>query len=129
MRAPRCSASRRASDEPPGRQRLPLARALLIAFQFSPSAQRIGPESSTGHAPVAFSLKRDYAEYQASYQIDNGVFTAGRKLTLREDELPVTRTTDYQSFRRAVAADLPSRGAGRYTDVSAGHLSNGEDVT
>jgi hydroxymethylbilane synthase len=30
---------------------------------------------------------------------------------------------------RRVAADLLSRGAARYTDVSAGHLSNGEDVT
>lgn len=30
---------------------------------------------------------------------------------------------------RRAAADLLSRGAARYTDVSAGHLSNGEDVT
>jgi hydroxymethylbilane synthase len=29
---------------------------------------------------------------------------------------------------RDVAADLLSRGAGRYTDVSAGHLSNGDDA-
>jgi Flp pilus assembly protein TadD/transglutaminase-like putative cysteine protease len=64
------------------------------------------PAQYTAHAPVAFSLKRDYAEYQASYQLDSGVFTAARKLTLRQDELPVTRTSDYQSFRRAVGADL-----------------------
>ena len=64
------------------------------------------PAQYTAHAPLAFSLKRDYAEYQASYQIDNGVFTAGRKLTLRQDELPTTRASDYASFRRAVAADL-----------------------
>jgi hydroxymethylbilane synthase len=30
---------------------------------------------------------------------------------------------------RRAAAELLSRGAARYTDVSAGHLSNGEDVT
>lgn len=30
---------------------------------------------------------------------------------------------------REVAADLLSRGAGRYTNVSAGHLTNGDDVT
>ena len=30
---------------------------------------------------------------------------------------------------REVAADLLSRGAGRYTNVSAGHLTDGDDVT
>ncbi len=64
------------------------------------------PDKYTAHAPLAFSLKRDYAEYQATYQIEKGIFTAGRKLTLRQDELPVDRASDYASFRRAVGADL-----------------------
>jgi len=64
------------------------------------------PSKYTAHAPLAFALKRDYAEYAATYQIENGVFTAGRKLTLRQDELPVARASDYASFRRAVGADL-----------------------
>jgi len=64
------------------------------------------PTKYTAHAPLAFSLKRDYAEYEATYKIDNGVFTAGRELTLRQDELPVARAADYESFRRAVGADL-----------------------
>jgi tetratricopeptide (TPR) repeat protein len=64
------------------------------------------PEKYTAHAPLAFSLKRDYAEYAATYKIEGDVFTAGRKLTIRNDELPVSRTADYASFRRAVGADL-----------------------
>jgi tetratricopeptide (TPR) repeat protein len=64
------------------------------------------PAKYTAHAPLAFSLKRDYAEYQATYRIDGGVFTAGRKLTLRQDELPAARAADYESFRRAVGSDL-----------------------
>jgi tetratricopeptide (TPR) repeat protein len=64
------------------------------------------PEKYSAHAPLAFSLKRDYAEYEATYQVEGNSFTAGRKLTLRQDELPVARATDYESFRRAVAADL-----------------------
>jgi tetratricopeptide (TPR) repeat protein len=64
------------------------------------------PAKYTAHAPLAFSLKRDYAEYQATYKIESGVFTAGRKLILRQDELPVARASDYESFRRAVGADL-----------------------
>ncbi len=64
------------------------------------------PAKYSASAPLAFSLKRDYAEYEASYQVENGVFTAGRKLTLHQDELPVARASDYESFRRAVGADL-----------------------
>ncbi len=64
------------------------------------------PSKYTAHAPLAFSLKRDYAEYEATYQLDGNTFTAGRKLTLRQDELPVARAGDYESFRRAVGADL-----------------------
>ncbi|HET9309505.1 MAG TPA: DUF3857 domain-containing protein [Candidatus Sulfotelmatobacter sp.] len=64
------------------------------------------PAQYTAHAPLAFSLVRDYAEYQATYKIENGAFTAGRTLTLRQDDLPVARAGDYESFRRAVGADL-----------------------
>ena len=64
------------------------------------------PAKYTAHAPLAFSLKRDYAEYEATYKLDNGVFTAGRKLTLRQDEIPAARGADYESFRRAVGSDL-----------------------
>jgi len=67
------------------------------------------PAKYTAHAPLAFSLKRDYAEYVAAYKIEGGVFTAGRKLTLRDDELPVVRASDYESFRRAVGADLAQK--------------------
>jgi tetratricopeptide (TPR) repeat protein len=64
------------------------------------------PAKYTAHVPLAFSLKRDYAEYEATYKVDAGVFAAGRKLILRQDELPVARAADYESFRRAVSADL-----------------------
>jgi tetratricopeptide (TPR) repeat protein len=64
------------------------------------------PAKYTAHAPLAFSLKRDYAEYQATYKIEGTAFIAGRKLIVRQDELPVSRAADYESFRRAVGADL-----------------------
>jgi Flp pilus assembly protein TadD/transglutaminase-like putative cysteine protease len=64
------------------------------------------PEKYNAHAPLPFSLKRDYAEYQATYGIVGNIFTAGRKLTLRQAELPASRAADYVSFRRAVNADL-----------------------
>ena len=64
------------------------------------------PAKYTAHLPLAFSLKRDYAEYEATYKVDGGTFAAGRKLILHQDELPVARAADYESFRRAVSADL-----------------------
>jgi tetratricopeptide (TPR) repeat protein len=64
------------------------------------------PAKYTAHLPLAFSLKRDYAEYEATYKVDGSVFAAGRKLVMHQDELPVARSADYESFRRAVSADL-----------------------
>src|SRR6266849_4383069 len=67
------------------------------------------PAKYTAHAPLPFSLKRDYAEYEATYKRENNVFTAGRKLTLHQDELPPGRGPDYEAFRRAVSSDLGQR--------------------
>jgi len=67
------------------------------------------PSKYTAHVPLAFSLKRDYAEYEATYKIEGGTFTAGRKLALHQSELPAPRTPDYLSFRRAVADDLEQK--------------------
>src|SRR3984957_18401827 len=64
------------------------------------------PAKYSAHPPLAISLKRDYAAYEATYKVDGDVFTASRKLTLRQDELPVARAADYESFRRAVGSDL-----------------------
>src|SRR4029077_11354244 len=64
------------------------------------------PAKYTARAPLPFSMKRDYAEYEATYKLQENVFTAGRKLRLRHAELPVARGRDYEAFRRAVTADL-----------------------
>ena len=39
------------------------------------------PAKYTAHAPLPFSLKRDYAEYQATYKLEGTTFTAARTLT------------------------------------------------
>jgi tetratricopeptide (TPR) repeat protein/transglutaminase-like putative cysteine protease len=64
------------------------------------------PAKYTAHAPLAFSVNRDYASYQATYKLEGATFTATRTLTLRQAELPVLRASDYQAFRRAVGSDL-----------------------
>jgi tetratricopeptide (TPR) repeat protein len=64
------------------------------------------PSKYIAHAPLAISLKRDYAAYEATYKVDGDLFTAGRKLVMNQDELPAARASDYASFRRAVGSDL-----------------------
>jgi tetratricopeptide (TPR) repeat protein len=64
------------------------------------------PAKYTAHAPLPFSVKRDYGEYKATYKLDGLTFTAVRTLTVRQDELPAPRAADYQAFRRTVISDL-----------------------
>jgi len=81
-------------------------------FKLGPKAEYVYklkldlPAKYTAHVPLPFSLKRDYAEYQATYKLDGTTFTASRTLTMRQDELPTPRASDYQSFRHAVGSDL-----------------------
>ena len=64
------------------------------------------PANYAVQVPLPISVKRDYAEYDATYKLEGSVFTGERKLVMRERELPAARTGDYLAFRRAVMADL-----------------------
>jgi tetratricopeptide (TPR) repeat protein len=63
------------------------------------------PAKYSERAPLPFSMKRDYANYSASYKVEGAVFTAERDLTTSMNELPAERNSDYTAFRRAVLAD------------------------
>ncbi len=64
------------------------------------------PAKYTAHSPLPLSVKRDYAEYQATYKLEGTTFTASRTLIMRQTELPALRGSDYQAFRHAVSSDL-----------------------
>ncbi len=63
------------------------------------------PAKYSERAPLPFSMKRDYARYEASYKVEGTVFTAERDLTTSINEVPAARNSDYIAFRRAVLAD------------------------
>ena len=63
----------------------------------------------TAKAPVAVSVERDYGAYQSSYKVEGNVFTAERKLNMRQGELPTERADDYRAFRQTVLADTEQR--------------------
>ncbi|HZQ67863.1 MAG TPA: DUF3857 domain-containing protein [Terriglobales bacterium] len=64
------------------------------------------PAKYSERVPLPFSMKRDYAEYEASYKAEGNVFTGERRLVTSVRELPPTRNNDYLAFRRAVLADV-----------------------
>ena len=63
------------------------------------------PEKYTVHLPIGVEVKRDYAQYASSYQLEAAQLTAVRTLKLLNTELPPARREDYAAFRRAVASD------------------------
>ena len=63
------------------------------------------PAKYTEKAPLPFSMKRDYAHYDAGYKVEGNVFTASRNLATSINELPSARSSDYLAFRRAVLSD------------------------
>src|ERR1700722_2816304 len=64
------------------------------------------PAKYSARIPLPFALKRDYAEYHATYKLEGTTFTASRALTLHQDEIPAARASDYAAFRHAVNSDL-----------------------
>ncbi len=63
------------------------------------------PATFTAHAPLPFEMKRDFAEYRATYDLKGNTFTAERSINLRAREIPAARLREYAAFRRAVVAD------------------------
>jgi tetratricopeptide (TPR) repeat protein len=80
-------------------------------FKFGPANERtykikleLAPRY-TAQVPVPMTLERDYGAYQSTYAMKDNIFTAERKLSMRQSELPTARADDYRAFRRGVLAD------------------------
>jgi tetratricopeptide (TPR) repeat protein len=55
--------------------------------------------------PVPTIVDRDYGVYQSTYKLEGNIFTAERKLAIRQADLPPSRADDYRAFRRAALTD------------------------
>jgi tetratricopeptide (TPR) repeat protein len=63
----------------------------------------------------AVHIKRDFAEYDATYSFQSGVITAERHMLIKLREVPTTQYAEYKSFRKAVDDDYNT-----YTSLSIG---------
>jgi Flp pilus assembly protein TadD len=70
------------------------------------SARLALPEKYKVKVPVSFSIKRDYAEYEASYKLEGHTLISERRLLVREREVAAARARDYKAFRNAVLSDV-----------------------
>jgi Flp pilus assembly protein TadD len=102
----------------------PSIRTYSLTLEF---ASRYSPRT-----PVAITLDRDYANYQSTYKLENSIFSAQRKLTIRISELAPSRADDYRAFRNGVLADaaqsLAIESTNAITKVAPSGMSAGELV-
>jgi tetratricopeptide (TPR) repeat protein/transglutaminase-like putative cysteine protease len=72
----------------------------------------------TGFAPKysdKLDLSEDFAEYHASYSIENGVLTANRRLIIKKSEVPLSSWDAYVKFRKTLAEERD-----RYINLASG---------
>jgi len=73
------------------------------------------PKGFSPRLPKAVHLKRDFADFDASYSFQSGVITAQRHILIKLREVPVAQYAEYTSFRKAVEDDYNT-----YTSLSSG---------
>jgi len=97
-------------EEVSSKESFPLGSTAVITFTSKISL----PKGYVPELPPLVSIKRDFAEYTASYSFDDGVLTGSRKFVSRVREIPAKERSDYVSFIKAVEED-----EGRYIAVSS----------
>lgn len=73
------------------------------------------PKGYVPQLPPAVHIKREFADYDASYTFKNGVLSAERRLVIRAREVRPDGYAEYKKFRDIVDADYT-----RYTLLSTG---------
>jgi tetratricopeptide (TPR) repeat protein len=76
------------------------------------------PKEYRPQAPPNVDLKYDFAEYHASYSIDQGVLVAKRRLIVKLREVTVSEFEDYRSFLKNMENDV-----NRYVQTSSSTAS------
>lgn len=63
------------------------------------------PPGYMATAPQNVDLVRPYAEYHATYSIENGVFSAKRRLVVKKSEVELSSWEDFRDFGKAISDD------------------------
>ena len=63
------------------------------------------PAGYSATAPANVDLVREYAEYHSSYRVENGVFSATRRLVIKKNEVELSRWENFRDFGKAISDD------------------------
>ena len=90
------------------------------------------PPGYTATPPANVDLVRPYAEYHAAYRIENGVFSASRRVVVKKQEVELSSWEDYRDFGKAISDDenkyLRLNGTAASNKGGAGSPSAGTDT-
>lgn len=89
--------------DPPAKHAEPIKLGTPLEVETSLRLQF--PRDFTVTAPTGTTVNRDYAEFQSSYQVENGELIAKRAVSFKMRQLPASREPDYLAFVHAVQAD------------------------
>ncbi len=63
------------------------------------------PSGYTAEVPANVHLQNDFGEYEAKYEVKNGVFSAERVLTIKAPKLSGPQWAEYRKFSKAILDD------------------------
>ena len=87
----------------PGSKKKPIE--LGPTYALSMTVKITLPENYKARTPVPLSVKRDYAQYASTYQVNGQTLTGVRTMKVEQHEIPLDRRSDYLAFVRAIRAD------------------------
>ena len=77
------------------------------------------PKGYSPNLQKAVHIKRDFADYDATYSFKSGVITAERHMLIKLREVPASEYAEYKSFRKLVEDDHDT-----YSSLSTGRSSS-----
>lgn len=87
---------------------LPVPLYLGSAMELSYHAQLELPKDYFLQTPDPIHLKRDFAQFDATYSLEHGVFTSDRRLRTLKPEIFKPEFSDYENFCKSVFDDYSS---------------------
>jgi len=59
--------------------------------------------------PNGVNIVKDWAEYHSTYAFSNGIFTVERRLSIKQNKVPLAKWDEYIAYRRQLGADMETQ--------------------
>lgn len=114
-------------SEEPDKAKDPIVLGQPNTFRFYSKVKL--PKDYFAQIPGNLDVSRDFAEYHAKYDFEDGVFTAERTFTIKQPIVQPEQLESYRTFQKAVSDNVDryviltaeNKGSGNGAPVSAAH--------